>query len=485
MAKIAIDIIGSEQDAARAVASMQKEVSKLRSDLRGARDDAKSTGKQISGSMGAAVEGAAKTIGGMIGVQQAVQAAAAAYSTLTANIRETADAAMKAAGQMRGFAASQVGDASTRTRLTQASGLFIQHGITREDRPQALNLLQTLQDAMGGDFKRAAKEADELFTLREIGVPTEALDSLGVMAAARGVDPGELARKVFEAGEATGVGPGDMSRLMPSIDLYRNADEGLAVGAVLATNLGDRRAIAATAAVSQLFGPNAPDALRKAMKRQGIGADASPMEAIDQLAVGGTRTVEQFQALGVDASSANALAILARERAKVADLTERLPSLSTEARAAARLAAIEEENPEFRLERQNRRIRAASEFDQEFGPLAVQALMKERGDLLRGRALRLSGIEQVMGFDTIDKEGRSTQVDVALATSGPTGRADLGTISGNLERARRESERDFDPMIQALTKVGDRIEQGLKRVESAVGRVRGGSTLVGPSTEDR
>lgn len=443
--QIGIDFIGKEQDAARAIAKLEREVAKLRGTLKDTGVAGKSAGKEVETGFQQAANSVTSMIAGMVSVGAAVQTATAAWQTMTANIRETAEVAAKAASAMRGFAASQVGDANSRTRMIQASGLLIQHGVTREDRGPALDLLQSLQDAMGGNAKRAFKETDELLILRELGMSTESLKDIGMMAAARGGDPGELARKAFEAGEATGVGPSTIAKLMPAVDLFKNTDEGLAIASVLAANLGDRKARAGMEAVSQALGPNAPEKFRAKLKKYRIEPGASPLEAIETLAERGIDTVEEFQGLGMtEPGHALALSILARDRAKVRELVKSLPILSTEERSSARLSEIESQNPEMLLERQNRRILARTQFDQEIGPPAVEALRFQQSDLIRGQAFRATGHEQILGFDLIDKEGRSSSWDMfLLGLFGGPGAVD--DVAKEIRRAKVNSFVESEP----------------------------------------
>jgi len=492
--KIAIEVSADDRKASAAILKLQSRVQELEASLRNVSREGKKSGEAVSKGFGGAAGDLATAVVGLFSVQRATQLVGESFRTMIKNIEETAGAATKAAGQMTGLAASSVGSGSVRAKIIQAREMFIAQGVTREERGSAIDMLDELQDAMQGTFLEAVREAGELFSLHKLGMKDPDLLAIGKAAGARGMDPGAMGRKVFEAGERGGVSPATIAKMMPTISMFPSPDQGLAIAAILAPLLREREAPAAMASVEQLLAGRGPEEFKKiAGKKFGITEGMPALEQLERFRAAGIDTIPEFRALKLDEGMAKPMSILVSQLDRLKRLTKEIPAAATETMVRERIAGVEAEMPEMAQVWKNARTKAHAEFLQEMGVAAVESLSVEGARRVRAVTLRRRGIEQIGWFDAINENQQATWL--AKITTDIEGRFDdlidsIRTGIGleakppgrwNFAGVRLEEEmrvRGSDPVLKALQDNTAATKENTQRT------LRGGPALV-PADVDR
>jgi len=462
--KLAFEVAGEDRSAA-VFLKLQARVQELEGKLRSAGRTGQASGDSISQGMRAATREVSNLVGSWFTLQGGVQAVSQSLQTYIRNMEEASAAGDTFARAARGFAFESAG--GSRAQLQHILDTAAIHGIEKPE--VAIDLADTLQDMLGGDFKAAMREFGELAKLTGAGVPAGGLKDIAVAALSRGRDPGQLGREITEVGARTGIGGEKLTNFMRGIELFPDMGEGLATAAMLMQRLGERKTQSGLTSIVDAMSDGAPKEFQQFMRKSmGLGKAATFAEKMDALATAGIDTVEKLQHAGIkEITQAQALSIAIGRRGEITGLAGSLPGTATEANLLTRIARAEEENPQLRLARQNAALRAGQANLQMLEATGIEGQLIEQRGLKVGMTLRRAGVEQFGPMDVIDSSGR--------ATTGARILNRIDEVTGGSSITRQ---------MDAVDRFLQRADSAFEKLERATENLRGGAALV-PATEDR
>lgn len=488
MAGVVVEMTSDER---RLFAGMQKLITQqggLERSFKKTGDAAKKAGKDADSGFGdRGAQQIARYAAGLLSVGGAVAAVNRGYETWLRNIRETAAESEKAARQAITLASIQEGG-QARAAVMASAAAASQFGIT--DRGVAFDVVQSLQSALGGDFKKGLAAAREVFAASLVGVPLELGKEASIQSIAAGRGPSEFLRSAFVVGQASGRDPEMLAKAAPGLAFIQDKQLGFAFAGVLADKFGNELETYLKSAGIALSG-SADERFLKTLKKLGV-AQGTPLDRLSALRAAGIVSPEQLKAAGLGEI---------RQQAAVSNLIEqldRIPFLVREQQTKAvegvfssTRARIESEIPQTMFERQISQLRAEIKDVQAFGDGSIPALRQERRELARGLVFRRLGIEQGLVMDYIDETGRVSDFAMGRFKAGAGVRALLSATTGfpdakplppadAIDRSIDSVLKNLDDAFMSLQSGAAAMERASVRLEGATIRLTGGGLTMMP-----
>ncbi|MEK6798963.1 MAG: hypothetical protein AABZ12_08375 [Planctomycetota bacterium] len=493
MAQVAVEMTANEARLFSALERVVGKVGDMEKGFRAVKRESDATSRSVTEGMGGkAAASIGSLVSGFLSVGAAIGAATKAHATWLANLRESSAEAEKASRQLVTLAALQEGGKKAEA-VQRAAALAARHGMT--DRGQAFDVVQSIQSATGGDLTKALSVAGEVFAASRLGIAMPTGQEVVAQAFAQGMDPGELLRRSFAAGELSQRTPEDVARFIPGLAFFRDKELGLAAGTVMSGQFG-RETETYVKALGTALGPSASEGFVKSMGVMGIDPKADELTKLRGLRGAGITSVNQLSEMGLsEIRQLAAMANVLQNLPQVEQFRSEIPQRAKPGLFTAKAAAIEEEIPQVRTTRDIDTLRAMSKDFQGLqssgaarGPIA--ALEETRRDLAIGLALREMGIETT-GFgtvDALDEEGRpNLGMRARLWASRQVSEADLGfrRLTGQSD----SSQMDRPPLLWELVnrkadEILGRLDEATRSLGEAAREFRGGPTMV-PAGVDR
>ena len=486
MSEIAMKITGEDKNAQAALARMEAKVLSLESKIKGLGTSSRKSSEDTSTSILGLAAGYL-SVGAAIGaVTKALGAASAAHEQWIANTREAIGVADKLVPALKPLLSG-----SGRQATEETMKIIAESGVS--DRPFWLGFADKLEDAMGGDTKGRDRELKEVLDVFRLGdLSKEGLAEVGTTAPGLGKDVGQTIRQLHLVSQRYKVSEEVMNKALAMQERIGTQEESFAFAAAMQSKLPGRKAIGGMEDVLGAVGPDADAKMQKQFRRvAGVKPGQTFFEQLKLFGKAGQDTMEEFEKMGAPRPVAQKLAWMVQELPKMlAVIAELGGPAATEGAVLGQIAKMEAETPAVREAREREMLAGLDEKERIFGPMAREQAAEDARRQIVGGALRKMGMEQYLGRDFIDAEGRA--IEGNLLTWGArqlAGVGDPGTDIGQNNRTPGGVVGPPDAWPQQrfnafVIEAAQKLETAAAHLENSTRNMNGGAALV-PRGEDK
>ncbi|MHC4403118.1 MAG: hypothetical protein ACYTG0_25940, partial [Planctomycetota bacterium] len=146
---------------------------------------------------------------GIIGIMKQITQESERWRAVMDNV---AASSKQAANEVLAFSALQQ-TGTKGARALEAATLGARYGVGKGE---AFSTVQALQSVLG-DYQQGLQAAETTFAAAQVGIPVELGRELEVLGLSQGQAPGDMLRRAFVAGEASGRDPKALAKAAPAM----------------------------------------------------------------------------------------------------------------------------------------------------------------------------------------------------------------------------------------------------------------------------
>ena len=332
--------------------------------------------------------------GGMLSVGGAIATLTQSWENYQAVVMRAAKATNEFYRDTTSFAALQPPNTKN-IRINEVQTLAQEYGV--RDSASAYNIVQALQSAIGTSrpglseaqaYRQGMATAELVFRMSQLGVPLARAAETEVQGIAQGMQPGELSRILYVAGQASSRDPSLLATAAPALQFFDDKQFGASVATALAGTFAEDLKTYLKQAGIGLSGVGGAAGY---FEKVGLGA-ATQMQRLMYLAEQGISTPEQLAKIAgvTEQRQSQALATAIQNIQGAIGVYEQIKTKASPGLFAIQRAEIEQEIPGLKYERHIAMLDARMEQLLR-DPEAQEQMIKGK---LRSLVLRKTGMER-------------------------------------------------------------------------------------------